>query len=72
MVVISRSDITNKMATLLAYNGSKRKGNSVNDPPFQSPNDGCPKEKLYHKKIHKVHTQKCVLLVAYALLKYAQ
>jgi hypothetical protein len=60
------------MATLLAYNGSKRQGNSVNDPPFQSPNDGCPKEMLYHEKSRKFHTHKCAFLVAYALLKYAQ
>jgi hypothetical protein len=48
--IISRSDISNTTTTLLAYNGSKRKGNSVNDPPFRSPNDGCPKEMLYHAK----------------------
>jgi hypothetical protein len=34
MVVVSRSDISNTTTTLLAYNGSKRQGNSVNDPPF--------------------------------------
>jgi hypothetical protein len=32
--IISRSDISNTKTTLLAYNGSKRKGNNVNDPPF--------------------------------------
>jgi hypothetical protein len=48
--VISRSDISNTTATLLAHNGSKRQGNSVNDPPFRSPNDGFPKEMLYHAK----------------------
>jgi hypothetical protein len=41
MVVISRSDISNTTTTLLAYNDSKRQGNSVNDTLFRSPNDGC-------------------------------
>jgi hypothetical protein len=49
-IVISRSDITNTRTTLLAYNGSKRHGNSFNDPPFRSSNDGYPKEMLFNGK----------------------